>query len=210
MKEARQIGSFTLIELITVIGIMALIATLSIPVYTSINKGANMRAATTQLQSATFLARQQAITLRQRMAFGIPYYISTANPYVRSNMLYRSYVIFTEETGGVTRPARIIGKIGQLPKGIVFSTNDFENWTETSCQEGATKLFRVKCFRFAPVGNVFYEDMIRIINAGPPAEFQFVLREGTVDDSGTLQYTANSYLVQTNGINSFTGRCIVK
>jgi Tfp pilus assembly protein PilE len=202
-------NSFTLIELITVIAIMTLIATLGIPVWNSINKGANMRIAINQMQSAAFLARQQAITYRQRVAFGIPYDVVITNNYVRSNMLYRSYVIFTMEGGGTARPSRILGKVQTLPKGVIFRDTAFLNWQQISFLEGTRHVFSVKYFRFAPIGNVFYEDMNRIRLMGSPYEYQFTLTDGFVDEDGNSTTNASAR-VETCGINSFTGRCSLK
>src|SRR5437773_1557737 len=110
-------NSFTLLELLIVIGIIALIAGIGIPAFNNINQGANMRAAERQVMAAVFMTRQQSVVQRQRIFFGIPHTIRlTTNGYIRSNMLSRCYLMMSEENKSISpRPSSIIGKVEMLP-----------------------------------------------------------------------------------------------
>src|SRR4029079_9278213 len=62
MKSRRASAAFTLIELLTVIGIIVLIAAVVAPVVTSFRKGDAMLAATRQMIDAVHRGRQLAIS----------------------------------------------------------------------------------------------------------------------------------------------------
>lgn len=202
-KKTISSNAFTLVEMIAVIGVIALLSVLSIPAYNSINKAANIKAAVNEVESATYMARQQAITRRQRVGFGIPYRITGNNPFIKSNMLNRSYVLFTEEVGGVSQAATILGKVGVLPKGTYFLPSSLNTITTDFVDSNGKKIAKIHSFRFAPIGSVYFYDLST--TKGKP--FTIQIGEGVVDEKGVpTAYTTNN--VRTLQINSYTGRCL--
>ncbi len=64
----RQAG-VTLLELLLVIAVMAIVLAISMPAFTSMGRGAGMRGAVAEIKSSIALARQWAITKRERVTF---------------------------------------------------------------------------------------------------------------------------------------------
>jgi prepilin-type N-terminal cleavage/methylation domain-containing protein len=189
-------GGFTLVELIAVIGILVLLVAVSIPTL-STTQGANVRTAERQVQAAGFLARQTAVTTRQRVVFCVPTQWGLSNAYVRKDMLFRSIVLFGEATGGVARPNSVIGKVEVFPPGVVF-TNSFPNWTLWEFVDSSDNvLFRGYGFRYAATGTVYWKDADKT--------YRLILTEGDVKDAGTVTYRAKP-IVSTSLVSSITGR----
>lgn len=59
----------TLLELLLVIAVMAIVLTISMPAFTSMGRGAGMRGTVAEVKSTISLARQWAITKRERVTF---------------------------------------------------------------------------------------------------------------------------------------------
>lgn len=59
----------TLLELLLVIAVMAIVLTVSMPAFTSMGRGAGMRGTVAEVKSTLSLARQWAITKRERVTF---------------------------------------------------------------------------------------------------------------------------------------------
>lgn len=204
-REARGVGrggspaaAFTLVELIAVIGILALLIAVTVPTL-STTQGANVRTAERQVQAGTFYARQQAVTSRQRIVFCIPYQVVRTNSFVRTNMLYRSYLLFGESTGGVARPSSVVGKVETLPAGVVF-TNNFPNWLSYEFRdENDTLLFYGYGFRYASTGTVYWKDADKT--------YRMIITEGDMPDTGaSLPRFRQNGIVTTATVNSVTGR----
>lgn len=196
-KRRASRAAFTLIELIAVVGILVLLVVVSIPTL-STTAGGNIRTAERQIQAGTFLARQQAVTTRQRIVFCVPMTVVRSNAYVRKDMLQRSFLLFGEATGGVARPNSVVGKVEVLPPGVVF-TNSFSGWeTWSFVDDSDNELFRGYGFRYASTGTIYWKD----VKATP---YRMVLVEGDVQDNGTVRYRQNS-IVSTSLVSSITGR----
>lgn len=190
---------FTLIELITVVGILLLLVAVSIPTL-STTQGANVRTAERQIQAGAYLARQTAVTTRQRIVFCIPVQWVATNSYVRKDMLFRSFVLFGEATSGVSRPDSIVGKVEVLPPGVVF-TNSFPGWsTWDFVDDNNNVLFKGYGFRYASTGTIYWKD------AGK--SYNMILTEGDVKDTGAVTYRAKP-IVSTSSVNSVTGRITI-
>ena len=97
---------FTLVEVMVVIGIIAVIFALALPAFVGIGEGQAMRSGLEQLRTTLSLARQHAITKRERVYIVFP---NTGDDYA-----FRSFRVYGVDSGYIT-PWRY------LPEGVVFS-----------------------------------------------------------------------------------------
>ena len=204
--NAARSAAFTLVELITVIGILVLLIAISTPMLTSISQGSNIRTAERQIQAGTYLARQQAVTSRQRIVFCIPTSGAASNAFVRKDMLQRSIILFGEATGGVARPNSVVGKVEVLPPGVVF-TNSFSGWNSYDfLDDNDNVLFRGVGFRYASTGTIYWKDADKT--------YRMIVTEGDVKDNGTITYRKKvsnaDPIVSTSVVNRITGKASVQ
>jgi prepilin-type N-terminal cleavage/methylation domain-containing protein len=195
---------FTLIELLIVISIIILLVGMAVPAFLSVNNGSAMRNAERQIQSANMLARQQAVSSRKKVRFCVPYQIVKANNYIRTNMLYNSYFLYSEETSGVATPSSILGKIQTLPQGILFDNTTIDSWTKNASLldvDFITVLSKFRYFRYGSSGGIYFLDAQ---NAGV-ANYNIVLRPGVLNANGVPQYKTGTWTTQQ--VNVITGRC---
>lgn len=207
---SHQRAAFTLIELLFVCGIIALIVSLAMVSFHHINRGANLKAAERQVLGGTFLARQHSVNTRQKVLFAIPYKTyGNGAKYVRTNMLYRSFMYMAQETKGVARPDSILGKIETLPPGVVFDKNSIQSLpisiTLISTNNNMP-MFEARGFRYAPHGAIHWAD---VNNSGGAKEYTIVLKEGTIDKKGDTQLKPKGGS-STAEVNIASGRCSFK
>ncbi len=89
----RQAG-VTLLELLLVIAVMAIILAVSMPAFTSMGRGAGLRGAVAEVKSTISLARQWAITKRERVTFDSGHDAAAANaPYYAVRLADPPYTI---------------------------------------------------------------------------------------------------------------------
>jgi type II secretory pathway pseudopilin PulG len=221
LKKPGQ-ASFTILELLFVIGIMALLAAVSAPAYSEIARSMNMRTAQNQIRSGLYAARQQAVTLRSPVYFGVPVSTTTlGRPYVRDDMLFRSFVLYTKEAGGVSRLQTVLGKVEQLPKNIIFDPEWIGDATSTNSSiwkldevrdgSGQNRLFRVRYVRYSPLGNLHWKDYGPVFstNTATVRAPKIVLIEGEVTPSGVpIPRKSANPMSSTNSINLYTGRLL--
>ena len=101
-------------ELLTVIGIIALIMVIGIPSFLGMGKGAGMRTAVGNLKAKMSLARQWAITHREKTYVVFP---TTNITNVDSKASYRAYTVYTSSAG-------FISEWTFLPVGVVFNPSN--------------------------------------------------------------------------------------
>ncbi len=109
-RRLRIRRAFTLIELLTVIGLMALIMAISIPSFVGIARSSKMRGARDNLRATLTLSRQWSITHRQKTFVVFPNNINDNNA---NDKGFRAYRAYTDASG-------YIGEWRYLPEGIVF------------------------------------------------------------------------------------------
>jgi type II secretory pathway pseudopilin PulG len=198
---------FTIVELLMVITIMMLMMGLGYLGFISISKGANVKNALLQVKSGTSIAREKAVTSRQRVFFLVPTQVVTDNNYVRSNMVYSSYLLASEVTGGIASPSTIIGRAESFPEGVVFKTDTLNatGWSSVDILDtNGVTLFRGRGFRYAPTGSIYYKDQEKFPSG--VGQYSIVITEGDVSAGGTLTYR-NNPIVSTALVHTVSGRC---
>ncbi|MCC7519029.1 MAG: GspH/FimT family pseudopilin [Verrucomicrobiae bacterium] len=119
LRDAARSAAFTLIELIAVIGIMALMMVIAIPSFQSLTKSSAVGIASGQLVNALNLARSQAVTTRSRVRVVFP-----DNPYTNAMVLPKqSFAILqcTNHDDFSTANWVYLDRWHILPKGAYFS-----------------------------------------------------------------------------------------
>ena len=117
MSLHRRRG-FTLIELLVVIGIMAALLVAAGPMWNGLTRSSGVKGATMQLRTVLSLARQWAITHRQKT-----YVIF---PTTDSNMQYRAYTVYAI-TDPTTGAGEYVREWEMLPQGVRFSPDGVDN-----------------------------------------------------------------------------------
>jgi prepilin-type N-terminal cleavage/methylation domain-containing protein len=115
MKPLRKNG-FTLIELLLVIAVMGLLMAVTVPAFVDIGRGSRVQTAVNQLTGTINLARQMAITKRERVSIVFPDDFSQLYSGLNTNhhkKALRSYAVLSESQGYVT-------DWKYLPAGVYF------------------------------------------------------------------------------------------
>ncbi len=115
-KKAGSFG-FTLVELLVVIAIIGFLMALVLPSFSGMGRGSAVRSAHMQLRSTVSLARQWAITHREKTYVIFPdstlSFSGAAKSEVR--LALRSYAVYAERSG-------FIKDWTVLPPGVIFNT----------------------------------------------------------------------------------------
>ena len=120
MHRSRQQG-FTLVEMISVLVIVAIILSIAIPAVTNLVKASALSSAAREVSNTLSLARQYAITHRTytRVVFLYDYYNNSSTG-TRADMWYHTYAVMTNRD--TTNPSGwlYVTKWEYLPTGAVF------------------------------------------------------------------------------------------
>lgn len=127
-RKTQRTASFTLIEMLVVIGIIGLLTLIALPAFQDANRGSRVRTAIFQLNTSMSLARQNAITTRQETYILFPDYDVDYDA-DSVHLGYRAYAIYGAGDG-------YIGEWRELPDGVVFDntlypTRNIFNQTST-------------------------------------------------------------------------------
>jgi prepilin-type N-terminal cleavage/methylation domain-containing protein len=131
--EKRRRG-FTLVELLVVVGLMAVVMAVTIAGLQMSSGGAKMRTALFQLKATISLARQHAITRRE------PIYVVFPEPgslsanwnndsVLRNQLSYQAYGVWSPSEG-------YLSEWTALPPGVIF------HWTMTPSESFVVNVFR--------------------------------------------------------------------
>ena len=114
MRKSRQHG-FTLVELISVLVILAILLSIALPALTNLSKANAMNAAAREVSNTLSLARQYAITHRTTTRVVFPCSLTTLNSMAPP---YTSYAVAAY--GASANAWTYVTKWEQLPTGSVF------------------------------------------------------------------------------------------
>lgn len=144
---------FSLVELLVVLGIIVLLAGISIPVFNSINKGADLGFAAAQTSGQLDLARQTATTMNQVVEVRI-YETRDGG----GTPLYNALAMYAVgEDGGGNQTFTLQNKIQYLPQGAVFSAGSLSTLISDVADKGTDTIpgqnnVNYSAFRFRPSG----------------------------------------------------------
>jgi len=152
MKRMNRKG-FSLIELLVVLVIIILLASISIPVFNNINKGANLGIAAVQAVGQFDQARQTASTMNQAVELRI-YETKDSSGVLFYNAL-ATYAIGEDEIGN--RTYALQSKIQYLPQGVVFSAGSLSTLISDVPDQGVDNIpgqnnVNYSAFLFRPSG----------------------------------------------------------
>src|SRR5665811_1203696 len=116
MTKTHKAG-FTLIEMLTVIVIIAIIMGIGIPAFTNLMKSGGLSGASREVANSLGLARQYAITHRTVTRVVFPYNGTTGTTGTNFCPWYQSYAVIDVGSGNY------ISKWEHLPLGTVFMDN---------------------------------------------------------------------------------------
>lgn len=128
MVKDRFLRAFTLTELLVVIAIMGIIIMFALPGMRGLGRGTSMSAAVVELRTTISLARQWAITHRQRTYVIFPDdTIGVGSPDIAK--AYRAYGVFaaTNKSGSIS--GYYVKDWVSLPPGIVFDNDNTRTQT---------------------------------------------------------------------------------
>jgi len=211
-KEGRSrrecCRSFTLVELLVVMGIFALLMTIAVPTFLKRSPTVAAHGALLRLKSTIALARQWAVTRRQITYVVFPEDNSSfvGAPQLAATAM-RGYNIFTMEDGW-------LNDWQFLPVGFVFSRTHGEGENLLSTTSTSDRVFNIpfpltnsplhtmRCISFTPDGR---------LNQNGGTTLQVVFTPGTIDANAQTGAVSN-YLAVTNApafglrIRPLTGR----
>jgi prepilin-type N-terminal cleavage/methylation domain-containing protein len=116
MRKIRQHG-FTLVELISVLVILAILLSIALPALTNLSKASAINAAAREVSNTLSLARQYAITHRTTTRVVFPY---NSSPLTYQYMWYHSYSVMALDRSASPAAWKYVTKWEYLPTGAVF------------------------------------------------------------------------------------------
>jgi len=121
MNRSRSIGAMTLIELLTVISIIAVMATLVTPAANSILKGSKLTQASQMVGDGLAYARQSALTRNQPIEVRFYQFADPQQPQESlsdpTTWKYRAMQFFEVPATGASIP---LGKVQRFPNAIII------------------------------------------------------------------------------------------
>lgn len=202
-SSLRTFGArgFTLVELLVVVGLMAVILTITITNFMMSSGGAKAQSALVQLKSTLALARQYAITRREPIFVVFPETTNTFETVEQRNALaYQAYNVWSPSGG-------YMGEWKVLPRGLYFDksasgSGAYNIFTSTKDSRFAVtnvlpSSLAMPCVSFVPNGR---------LNQTGGTTLEVFVAEGAVDVSNPdVVITQANRRVQSLVIKPLTG-----
>jgi prepilin-type N-terminal cleavage/methylation domain-containing protein len=204
----RPRHAFTLVEILVVIGVIAILLVAVIPAVNSISKSSGRKASAGALLGAIEQARSQAIKDGQPTYLVFPTFASgTQATLDRYN--YESYAIFEDDAANPNTPKQIT-PWKTLPSGISLRANSGSGQEVTNLPDLASVVTKIPPFTIdTTVTPLFY--CIKFNTDGgmdnPATNFTLAVFEGYVN-GGSEVPTANPIVIETITIAHLTGRAV--
>lgn len=196
-RTARRGHGFTLVELLMVIGVMALIMALILPAFRGFGRSASMNSSVSQVRTSLSLARQWAINQNVNVQVQFAVSNTVASLPNEAWRAFRSFAIFVQTNTSGPVQGYYLKEWTTLPPGIVF-TPDTSFFPQTSGHGDnlllngrivttrfplatSVSLVPVRAVEFRPVGSV------------RGSNNEIYITEGVVETNGVL-------FLQTNGM----------
>ncbi len=216
LKKSPHTLGFTLVELMVVIGLIGLLTMLAVPAFQSSNRGARLRTAVFQFNTTVSLARQTAITTRQRVLVVVPdddpvLFGGNYNEYVRK--AFRAYAIYGREDG-------YLSEWRELPQGVVFDPDENPQGRRNFfLSGGATPIFLEDEIPFpnedAPMREIFALGFWPDGTMGGSSPAMFYFAEGWTEynpDTGSFDdiFLVEDLPIKGLSVNALTGQTNIR
>lgn len=204
MRKSRQHG-FTLVELISVLVILAILLSIALPALTNLSKANAMGAAAREVSNTLNLSRQYAIThrVRTRVVFpcGQTTVISTLAP------AYLSYAVMTNDANATPPTWAYVTKWEHLPTGAIFLNNALVN-NATLCGALDDNNSLPKDWLPFPDSISSNSGTLAYIEFGPTGAASqtgtLTIKSGFIDNTGA-PYATSPYNSVTNVVDNLVG-----
>jgi prepilin-type N-terminal cleavage/methylation domain-containing protein len=187
------VRGFTLVELLVVIGIMAILIAFALPSFVGIGRGSKMSSALLEVRSTLTLARQWAITHRESTYVVFPQYLNDTN---KAN---RAIAVYGAKTGNY------VSQWIYLPDGVIIaqavSGDVFDLGLDRTGLPGFKPAALVKVLQFTPGGTARWNAPF----GGSSSVINLYLTEGWVNPvSGGTDSKPNAFTNELE-ISGLTG-----